>query len=100
LCALFPSLLLQQDKQVTLVAKMLGEVASYGVYLIHYIFTVVGMALSINMYNHIYDNGIILFYAETTISFSVLQDLADGAIQLIGGFVMCTPFPYKPLCGP
>jgi hypothetical protein len=54
------------------------------------VFTVVGTGLFIKVYNHIYDKGVISFYAETTISCSALWGQADGAIQLFGGFVMCT----------
>ena len=57
-------------------------------YLIHYIFTVVATAIFIKVYNSIYDEQVIAFY-ESTISWSVLRG-SDGAIQLFGGFVVCT----------
>lgn len=68
--------------------KMMGQ-AAYTVYLIHYIFTVVAMAVFIKVYNSIYDEQVI-YFVGSTISFSVLRGPADGAIQLFGGFVVCT----------
>lgn len=70
------------------IGKMMGE-AAYTVYLIHYIFTVVATAAFIKVYNSIYDEEVIVFVGST-ISWSQLRGPADGAIQLFGGFVVCT----------
>lgn len=68
--------------------QFLGD-AAYGVYLIHFIFTVTFTAAFVEAYNAIYNQEVIRFIFST-VSWSQLNGPANGAIQLFGGFVITT----------